>query len=202
MDGGRWGFGRRGGRGRPLGGRRVPAARSLAPTLLNGFLGLAVYLSFVFASVAQLPHRTLTATSWLLRSARRELLDVRPRARPRRAQPRARAPGWARGRAPGTRVPGPASSALRRQNGSGMAGMGAGVPASPRNPPWASRCSWSPSAQSYAGPAGPSGTREMLGAHSRGDPSPRAFTPFSSRGAALWPEQGISMNLFPDRTSF
>lgn len=55
------GLRRRGGRGRPLGGRRVPAARSLAPTLLNGFLGLAVYLSFVFASVAQLPHRTLTA---------------------------------------------------------------------------------------------------------------------------------------------
>lgn len=46
-------------RGAP-GGSGLPAARSLAPTLLNGFLWLDVYLSFVVAFVSPLPNRRRT----------------------------------------------------------------------------------------------------------------------------------------------
>lgn len=52
---------------------------------------------------------------------------------------------------------------------------------------------------SCAGPVGPSGTREMLGADSRGDPSPRAFTPFTLPGGCPLARAG---NLIPDRKSF
>lgn len=69
------------------GGRRVPAARSLAPTLLNGFLWLDVYLSFVFAFVSQLLHRRLTATFLSFFAAQRAAgAGGRPRARPPRAK--------------------------------------------------------------------------------------------------------------------
>lgn len=54
--------GLRAGRGPAAFPRRVPAARSLAPTLLNGFLWLDVYLSFVVAFVSPLLNHRLTAT--------------------------------------------------------------------------------------------------------------------------------------------
>lgn len=69
------------------GGRRVPAARSLAPTLLNGFLWLDVYLSFVFAFVSQLLHRRLMATFLSFFAAQRAAgAGGRPRAQPPRAK--------------------------------------------------------------------------------------------------------------------
>lgn len=95
------------------GGRRVPAARSLAPTLLNGFLWLDVYLSFVFAFVSQLLHRRLMATflsffaarSWGWRapprtaSARKAAAPAHPRAGAHWLGPWAGAEGTAGNRA-------------------------------------------------------------------------------------------------------
>lgn len=192
MAGRRRGCRRRGGRGRSLGWRRVPAARSLAPTLLNGFLGLDVYLSFVFASVAQLPHRTLTATflgfsaarggsCWTCAPApglgahspapgghpapgwhpRSRAYRVGPGARPRTRDPRSRS---------GLKC---ASSLAWLRNGGGGSSLGKPRLSEALCPEFGGSC---------AGPVGPSGTREMLGADSRGDPSPRAFTPFTPRG--------------------
>lgn len=207
MDGRRRGCRRRGGRGRPLGGRRVPAARSLAPTLLNGFLGLDVYLAFVFASVAQLPNpHADRGFSWLLCSARRELLDVRPRlglGAHRPAPGGHPAPGWhpALRRLPGrprggagraAQDPGPAfpsglkcaspSEWLRNGGGGSSLGQAAALGAPlpriwwelcrPRRPPRGHVKCWERTVGETRAP-GPS-------------------HPLRSRGAALWPEQGIS----------
>lgn len=115
------------------GGRRVPAARSLAPTLLNGFLWLDVYLSFVFAFVSQLLHRRLTATflsffaarSWGWRapprtaSARKAAAPAHPALR----RPLAGTLGWGRGhrrQSRGRSILCAASNALHRQNDSGI----------------------------------------------------------------------------------
>lgn len=161
MAGRRRGCRRRGGRGRSLGGRRVPAARSLAPTLLNGFLGLDVYLSFVFASVAQLPHRTLTATFLGFSAARGGSCwtcapapglgahSPAPGGHPAPGwHPRSRAyrvgSGAGLGARPRTRDP-RSRSGLKCASSSAWLRNGGG------GSTWASRGSWRPSAQNLVG---------------------------------------------------
>lgn len=62
--------------------------------------------------------------------------------------------------------------------------------------PWASRCSWSPSAQNLVGavpaPSAPRGHVKCWERTVGETRAPGPSHPLRSRGAALWPEQGIS----------
>lgn len=118
------------------GGRRGPAARSLAPTLLNGFLWLDVYLSFVFAFVSQLLNCRLTATFLSFFAARSWSWTGAPAHSPAPRVPLAlrRPPGRTEDRVgAGLRTPAralppllysmcPVSKALHHQNDSGIGG--------------------------------------------------------------------------------